>query len=220
MEGSELLKYQLNLMANDQPSIGFNVFFHEQFFNAGTSSSKKNLEQTEKIIEQWKKLTDEDKMQWQQKEEELKNQIKNKNSQKSKQSQTRQDNQNRSKSNGNVQEHKAIEEIQNSIQSLKFDEAKQNYKKRISEKLQEVKDINDQNEDKHVEKDEKIQQQQNNKKNTSRKKKESLDKEDNDEDYVVAIKESKKSNARQSKPRTSRTRPKSGQKSGCGKRRM
>ncbi|CAD8074067.1 unnamed protein product [Paramecium primaurelia] len=220
MEGSELLKYQLNLMTNDQPCIGFNVFFHQQFFNSGTPNSKKNLEQTEKIIEQWRKLTDEDKMQWQQKEEELKQQVKSKNNQKTNQSENHLDDQNRQKSKeNNKEQNNAIKDIQNSIKSLKFDEAKQNYIKRISEKngQKEVVDLND---DKNVEQNQKPQYQKNSKKNTQRNKQENQDDDDDNSDSFIEIKKGRKSNVRQSKPKQSRSRCKSGQRSGCGKRRM
>ncbi|CAK84585.1 unnamed protein product (macronuclear) [Paramecium tetraurelia] len=202
-------------MTNDQTCNGFNVFFHQQFFNAGTANSKKNLEHTEKIIEQWKKLSDEDKMEWQQKEEELKIQVKSKNNQKTSQSQGQLENQNRQKSKANNKDQNAIEDIQNSIQSLKFEDAKQNYIKRISEKNSQ-KEVNDSDGDQNVEPEQKPQQQKQSKKNTQRKKQ--ID--DDDDDYVEEIKQGRKSNVRQSKPRQSRSRCKSGQRSGCGKRRM
>ncbi|CAD8115328.1 unnamed protein product [Paramecium primaurelia] len=165
-------------MKTDQLCIGFNLFFQYQFQNINTANSKQNLEKTEKIIEQWNKLTDEDKMYWQQKEEDLKSEIKNKNN---------------SKPNLYFnQEQKDIEDIEKNIQLMKFDEAKQNYKKRIYERNQQ----NEANmaDDSKVKKITNTQKQKNNKNNNQRKKQNNQD-----ENCVEEIKRGKNSKFRQSK---------------------
>ncbi|CAK84109.1 unnamed protein product (macronuclear) [Paramecium tetraurelia] len=163
-------------MKNDQVCIGFNLFFEQKILDIGTGNSKQKLEQAEQIVEQWQKLNNEEKMYWQQKEEALKSQINSKMNKKQRQCQT--------------QEQKDIEEIQNNIQFMKFDEAKQNYKKRIQENLQQYEEKLD--DDSKVQK---IKNPQNSKKNIQRRK----PKDDDDNFEEEEIKKGRKFNVKQSK---------------------
>ncbi|CAD8047719.1 unnamed protein product [Paramecium sonneborni] len=198
MENSELLKYQLNLMTNNQVCIGFNMFFHQQFLNSGTTNSKKYLEQSEKIIENWKNLTDEDKVKWHQKEDELKQQVQSQRYQKKIQSQTHLQDLNRQKSNENNLEQHTIEDIENGINQLKFDKAKKDYFQRIYICQKEDEDKKN------------VKPQKQNKKNYQDKKEEILI--DDNDDFVLQNYVGKKSNIRQSKQNI--------QKQGCGKKKM
>ncbi|CAD8169912.1 unnamed protein product [Paramecium octaurelia] len=162
-------------MKDDQVCNGFNLFFEQKILDTGTGKSKQKLEQAEQIVEQWNKLNAEEKIYWQQKEKELKSEINSKINSKQKQCQT--------------QEQKDIEDIQNDIQLMKFEEAKLNYKKRIQEKLHQFEGKIEDNS-----KVQKIKNPQNSKKNAQRRKPK-----DGDENFEEEINKERKFNVRKSK---------------------
>lgn len=58
-------------MNDDNKCSGFNAFFHDNFYNNNTAQGRKSLETSSKLIETWNKLTSEEKNEWKDKEQNL-----------------------------------------------------------------------------------------------------------------------------------------------------